>query len=271
MGKRLAKHLVNKADSAMNDVQLSRYSRHISLPQVNRVGQQKLIQSRVMIVGLGGLGSPVAMYLASAGIGELVLADFDQVDLSNLQRQIVHNTDQIGQNKVISAQSQLQSLNPEIQITTYAYRLDPETLQQLITTIDIVVDCSDNFATRFAINAACVRHGTPLISAAVQRWSGQVTVFLPAYAQSPCYACLYPNLAEEGEACSETGVLAPVAGIIGSIQAVEVIKVLLGINESLCGKLLILDAYTLQWRTLKLLKDPACLVCSSANFRKEIR
>ena len=255
----------------MNGSQLSRYSRHILLPQVNKVGQQKLIQSRVLIVGLGGLGSPVALYLAAAGIGQLILVDFDQVDLSNLQRQIVHNTTQIGQDKVISAKNQLLLLNPEIQITTYAYRLDPETWQQLITTVDIVVDCSDNFATRFAINAACVRHGIPLISAAVQRWSGQVTVFLPAYAQSPCYACLYPNLEAEGEACSETGVLAPVAGIIGSIQAVEVIKVLLGINESLCGKLLILDAYTLQWRTLKLLKDPACLVCSSVNFIREIR
>lgn len=255
----------------MNGSQLSRYSRHILLPQVNKVGQQKLIQSRVLIVGLGGLGSPVALYLAAAGIGQLILVDFDQVDLSNLQRQIVHNTTQIGQDKVISAKNQLLLLNPEIQITTYAYRLDPETWQQLITTVDIVVDCSDNFATRFAINAACVRHGIPLISAAVQRWSGQVTVFLPAYAQSPCYACLYPNLEAEGEACSETGVLAPVAGIIGSIQAVEVIKVLLEIDESLCGRLLILDAYTLQWRTLKLPKDPACLVCSSVNFIREIR
>lgn len=250
----------------MNDSQLSRYSRHISLPQVNRVGQQKLIQSQVLIIGIGGLGSPVALYLAAAGIGQLVLVDFDQVDLSNLQRQIVHHTTQIGQDKVISAHNQLQSLNPETQITTYAYRLEAEALQQLITTVDIVVDCSDNFATRFAINAACVRHGIPLISAAVQRWSGQISVFLPAYSQSPCYACLYPNLAAEDEACSETGVLAPVAGIIGSIQAVEVIKVLLGIDESLCGKLLTLDAYTLQWRTLKLPKDPACLVCSSVNL-----
>lgn len=255
----------------MNNSSLYRYSRHISLPQVTRIGQQKLTHSRVLIVGLGGLGSPVALYLAAAGIGQLVLVDGDQVDLSNLQRQIVHNTAQIGQDKVISAQTQLQALNPEIQIITYSYRLEPEALQQLITTVDIVVDCSDNFTTRFAINAACVRHGTPLVSAAVQRWSGQVTVFLPAYSQSPCYACLYPNQAEEGETCSETGILAPVAGIVGSIQAVEVIKVLLDIGESLCGKLLLLDTYTLQWRTLKLPKDPACLVCSSVNFIREIR
>ncbi len=255
----------------MNDSSLYRYSCHISLPQVTRIGQQKLTQSRVLIVGLGGLGSPVALYLAAAGIGQLILVDGDQVDLSNLQRQIVHNTAQIGQDKVISAQTRLQALNPEIQMTTYSYRLEPEALQQLITTVDIVVDCSDNFTTRFAINAACVRHGIPLVSAAVQRWNGQVTVFLPTYSQSPCYACLYPNQEEEGEACSETGILAPVVGIMGSIQAVEVIKVLLNIGESLCGKLLLLDTFTLQWRTLKLPKDPACLVCSSVNFIREIR
>lgn len=246
----------------MDDTQLLRYSRQILLPQVEIGGQQKLAKSKVLIIGLGGLGSPVAMYLAAAGIGHLVLADFDCVDLSNLQRQIVHNTAQIGQSKSESAQTKLQALNPEIQVSVFNQAIEEPFLETFLSDIDIVIDCSDNFATRFAINAACVHSGTSLVSGAALRWGGQVAVFLPAEKHSPCYRCLYNDNEEETEACSEAGILAPLVGVIGSIQALEVIKVLLGIGDSLGGKLLLFEAYTGKWRTLNLHKDPACPVCS---------
>ena len=246
----------------MDDSQLLRYSRQILLPQVEINGQQKLAQSKVLIIGLGGLGSPVAMYLAAAGVGYMVLIDFDRVDLSNLQRQIVHDTSQIGQYKAISAQEKLQALNPEIQITVLNQQFSENLSLTLFSDIDVVVDCSDNFATRFVINAACVRMKIPLVSGAALRWSGQVSVFLPAQEQSPCYQCLYNNSDEQAEVCSEAGILAPLVGIIGSVQATEVLKVLFGIGESLCGRLLLFDAYTGKWRSLKLAKDPNCPICS---------
>ncbi len=221
-----------------------------------------LNQAKVLIVGLGGLGSPVAMYLAAAGVGHLVLVDFDRVDLSNLQRQIVHDTAQIGQYKTLSAQNKLQALNPNIQISILNQALDEVVLEQQLDKINVVVDASDNFATRFAINAACVRTKTPLVSGAALRWGGQVAVFLPAQKNSPCYHCLYDNNEEQQETCSQQGIIAPLVGIIGSIQAVEVIKILLGVGKSLVGKLLIFDAYTGNWRKLQLHKDPACPVCS---------
>jgi len=223
--------------------------------------QQQLALSKVLIIGLGGLGSPVAMYLAAAGIGHLVLVDFDYLELSNLQRQIVHSTAQLGQYKSVSARTKLQALNPSIQTTILNQRFEEASLKTLMSDVDIVVDCSDNFATRFTINAACVRSGTPLVLGAALRWSGQVAVFLPAYKKSPCYRCLYNDSDEQTETCSEAGILAPLVGVIGSIQATQAIKILLGIGESLCGKLLLFNAHTQKWRILKLRKDPACPVC----------
>jgi adenylyltransferase/sulfurtransferase len=221
-----------------------------------------LSQSKVLIVGLGGLGSPVAMYLAAAGVGHLVLVDFDRVDLSNLQRQIVHDTTQIGQYKTLSAQKKLQALNPKIQITILNQALEGAFLEKQLQKVDVIIDASDNFTTRFAINAASVRTKTPLVSGAALRWGGQIAVFLPAQKNSPCYHCLYDNNEEQQETCSQQGIIAPLVGIIGSIQAIEVIKILLGIGKSLSGKLLTFDAYTGKWRTLQLYKDTACPVCS---------
>jgi len=204
------------------------------------------------------------MYLAAAGVGHLVLADFDNVELSNLQRQIVHDTNRIGQAKSISAQQTLKSMNPSIQLTLLNHPIEEANLMTELAAmdVDVVVDCSDNFATRFALNAACVKKKWPLVSGAALRWHGQVSVFLPALPTSPCYHCLYPESEQVTETCSQNGLLAPLVGIIGSIQATEVIKVLLNIGESLCGRLLLLEAHTMQWRTVKLFKDPACPVCS---------
>lgn len=245
----------------MNDNQLLRYSRQIMLPLVGVEGQQRLIQSRVLVLGLGGLGSPVAMYLAAAGIGRLVLADFDRVELSNLQRQIVHATPDIGRLKVDSAQDTLQALNPDVVLEPIPRRLDEQALLAQVDRADVVVDASDNFETRHALNAASVRTRTPLVSGAAIRLEGQVTVFRPDLADGPCYQCLYPAGDEPRETCTETGVLAPLLGIIGSIQATETIKLLLDAGEILAGRLLLLDAARMQWRSLKLRKDPACPVC----------
>jgi adenylyltransferase/sulfurtransferase len=246
----------------MDDAQLLRYSRQILLPQVSLTGQEKLLQSKVLIVGLGGLGSPVAMYLAAAGVGHLVLADFDHLDLSNLQRQIMHSSAELGEHKSVSAQKKLQALNPNVQITLIKQRLKEKSLKEIMSDVDVVVDCSDNFATRFALNAACVHSGVALVSGAALRWEGQVAVFFPAEKNSPCYRCLYDDNDEQTETCSEAGILAPLVGVVGSIQASEVIKVLLNIGDSLCGKLLLFYAYTGKWRILKLHKDPTCPVCT---------
>ncbi|HJW81628.1 MAG TPA: molybdopterin-synthase adenylyltransferase MoeB, partial [Acidiferrobacterales bacterium] len=213
----------------MDDPQLLRYSRQILLPQIGYEGQQRLLAARVLIIGVGGLGSPVAMYLAASGVGHLVLVDYDRVELSNLQRQIAHTTDRIGVAKVTSAQHALAALNPEVQVTAIAGQLDPEALVEQVRLADAVVDCSDNFATRFALNRVCVANKTPLISGAAIRLEGQVAVFDSGRTDSPCYRCLYKDMDELGESCSQTGVLAPLVGIIGSIQATETIKVLLDI------------------------------------------
>ncbi len=247
----------------MDDPQLLRYSRQILLPQIGIEGQQRLLAARVLIIGVGGLGSPVAMYLAASGVGHLVLVDYDMVELSNLQRQIAHSTDRLGMHKVASAQCALAALNPEVQVTAIAGQLDPEALVEQVQLADAVVDCSDNFATRFALNRVCVENRTPLISGAAIRFEGQVAVFHPGHADSPCYRCLYKDMDELGESCSQTGVLAPLVGIIGSIQATETIKVLLDIGETLTGRLLVLDALGMEWRTIKLRKDPDCPVCGS--------
>ncbi len=246
----------------MNDDELLRYSRQIMLPQFDVAGQQKLIDATALIIGLGGLGAPVAMYLAAAGVGHLVLVDFDAVELTNLQRQIIHDTNSIGQPKVESARQRLMQLNPLIRITTVDHKLEGEALLEWVRQADVVLDGSDNFATRFALNQACVQTHTPLVSGAAIRMEGQVTVYLNR-GSGPCYRCLYQDEGDEQDArCSENGVLAPVVGIIGSLQATEAIKVLSDMGETLDGRLLLLDAMSMEWRSLKLKKDPACPVCA---------
>jgi adenylyltransferase/sulfurtransferase len=242
----------------MDDKQLLRYSRHILLPQIDVRGQEKLLASRVLIVGLGGLGSPVAMYLAASGVGNLVLVDHDRVDLTNLQRQIVHATERVGQDKTTSAALGLAALNPGVRVTTINQKLEGAALEEQVQQVDAVVDTTDNFASRFAINEACMHAGKPLISGAVVRFEGQVAVFPPG---GPCYRCLYAEGGGPDEACATLGVLAPAAGIIGSIQAVETLKVLLGIGQTLAGRLLLFDALNMEWREIRLRKDPVCPVC----------
>ncbi|MGB0467204.1 MAG: molybdopterin-synthase adenylyltransferase MoeB [Pontibacterium sp.] len=249
----------------LSDEQLLRYSRQIMLPEVDIAGQEAWLNASVLIMGLGGLGSPVAMYLAAAGVGELVLVDDDQVDLSNLQRQIVHSTDRVGQYKVDSARQALEALNPDIKLRTHHQRLSDEALAHEIESVDLVVDCTDNFSTRFAINRACVAQGKPLVSGAAIRMEGQVAVFDSRQNDAPCYQCLYKQSDDENLTCSESGVLAPLVGIIGSVQAMEALKVLASVGEPLVGKLLLLDGRTMDWRSLKLRKDPACPVCSGGS------
>ena len=245
----------------MDDSQLLRYSRHILLRQVDIAGQEKLLNARVLIIGLGGLGSPAAMYLAASGVGHLVIVDHDKVELTNLQRQIVHTTESIGQDKAASAARQLKALNPEITVTAINRRLEGAELTEQVRAADVVVDASDNFPTRFLLNAACVREETPLVSGAVVRFEGQVAVFRADLPDSPCYRCLYHETSEPDEPCAEFGVLAPVAGIVGSIQAAETLKLLLGLGETLTGRVLLLDALAMEWRELRLRKDPHCPVC----------
>ncbi len=247
----------------MNDNQLLRYSRHILLPEVDIDGQERLLNAKVLIVGLGGLGAPVAMYLAASGVGELWLADHDEVDLSNLQRQIVHTTERIGASKVTSAAAALQALNPDTRLVTIDEKLGGEALAARVRDVDLVVDATDNFGVRFAINEACVASGTPLVSGAAIRLEGQVTVFDPRRADSPCYRCLYDVNEDEQLNCATSGVLAPLVGVIGSMQALEAVKLLAGVGSSLAGKLLLFDATTSQWRELKLPRDPDCPVCGA--------
>jgi adenylyltransferase/sulfurtransferase len=246
----------------MNDDQLLRYSRQIMLPAVGIDGQERLLGARVLVVGLGGLGSPVAMYLAAAGVGTLIVADFDAVDLSNLQRQILHTTERIGTSKVDSALQGLSALNPEVQVEGYKGSIDEDTLPDLIGGVDAVVDGCDNFATRFAVNAACFKAGVPLISGAAIRTEGQVAVF-SGKPGGPCYQCLYPRDGSVDETCSANGVLAPVVGIVGSIQATETLKVLTGTGEPLYGRLLLMDAMAMEFRSVRLPADPHCTVCGS--------
>lgn len=246
----------------MNDQQLLRYSRQIMLPQMDIQGQEKLLAAKVLIIGLGGLGCPVAMYLAGAGVGQLTLVDNDQVDLSNLQRQIAHTTDSIGQFKVSSARATLNKINPDIKINELALRLESEALLAEVAKADLVIDCSDNFTTRFAINRAAVQHKVPLVSGAAIRMEGQLVVFDPRVTSSPCYQCLYEETSDADLSCSENGVMAPLVGIIGAMQAMEAIKLLAGLGAPITGKLLLLDAMSMQWREMNLVKDDTCPVCS---------
>jgi adenylyltransferase/sulfurtransferase len=245
----------------MNDEQLLRYSRQILLPQFGIEGQERLRASTVLIVGAGGLGSPVALYLAAAGVGRLIVADFDTVDLTNLQRQILHATDRLGLAKVDSARRTLEALNPDVEVVTIPHRLEHDLLREQVAASDAVVDGSDNFATRFAVNAACVAAGKPLIAGAAIRWEGQVSVYT-GRPGDPCYRCLYGAGGEIEDTCSQNGILAPVAGIVGTIQATETLKVLSGVGTTLAGRLLILDALEMRFRTLTLTRDPACPVCA---------
>lgn len=245
----------------MNDAQLLRYSRQILLPEMGIEGQERLHAARVLIVGLGGLGSPVALYLAAAGVGRLVLADFDTVDESNLQRQILHDEGRVGLPKAESACRTLRALNREVELVPINQALDAKTLPPLLDEIDLVVDACDNFATRFALNAACVAARVPLVSGAAIRLEGQVTAF-SGQPGGPCYQCLYPAEGAEDEGCTANGILAPVVGIIGSIQATEAIKILAGCGTSLFGRLLLLDARRMEWREVRLRADPQCPICS---------
>jgi adenylyltransferase/sulfurtransferase len=246
----------------MNDAQLLRYSRQIMLPQIDIDGQERLLAARALIIGAGGLGSPVAMYLATAGIGHIAIADPDHVELSNLQRQLLHHDNDIGRNKANSAADSLKQLNPEIRVSPIAAALRGEALDEEVRLANIVLDCSDNFATRFAVNHACVKHRTPLVSGAAIRMEGQLAVFDSRAENSPCYHCLYKEGEEDDQTCSSNGVLSPIVGIIGSLQALEAIKLLAAVGENLAGRLIVFDGFTHEWRTLVLKKDPACSICS---------
>ena len=252
----------------MNDEQLLRYSRHILLPQIGIEGQEKLLASRALVIGAGGLGSPAALYLASAGVGHLTICDGDDVDLTNLQRQIVHRMQAIGTKKAESARATLAQINPEVAVTAVSERVDEKRLESLVAQADIAIDGSDNFVTRHALNRVCVRLARPLVSGAAVRFDGQVAVFDLRAKDSPCYSCLFP---EDGEAedvrCAVMGVFAPLTGIVGSMQAAEALKLLTGAGETLAGKLLLLDGLTMQVRTIALAKDPECAVCGAGAGR----
>ncbi|MCQ4314220.1 molybdopterin-synthase adenylyltransferase MoeB [Pseudomonas stutzeri] len=249
----------------LSDDELLRYSRQILLKQVDIEGQLKLKQSRVLIVGLGGLGSPVALYLAAAGVGELHLADFDSLDLTNLQRQIAHDTPSVGMAKVDSAIARLSALNPLVTLVPHRTAMDADSLDEAVAAVDLVLDCTDNFAVREAVNAACVAAKKPLVSGAAIRLEGQLSVFDPRVETSPCYHCLYGHGSEAELTCSEAGVLGPVVGMVGSLQALEAMKLLAGFGEPLVGRLLLVDALSSRFRELKVKRDPACAVCGSGH------
>ncbi len=246
----------------MDDQQLLRYSRHILLDQIGIEGQQKIIACHALVIGAGGLGSPVALYLASAGVGKITLVDNDTVDLTNLQRQILHTTGRIGQAKVSSGQQTLQQINPHVEVAALQERADEARLEQLIQAADIVLDCSDNFATRHAVNRACVKYRKPLVSGAAISFDGQISVFDSRDDASPCYACLFPPGEQFEEVlCSTMGVFAPLVGIIGSMQAAEALKLVMGLGKSLAGRLLLLDAQNMEWTQIKVARNAACPVC----------
>ncbi|NML25599.1 HesA/MoeB/ThiF family protein [Zoogloea dura] len=248
----------------MNDDQLLRYSRHILLPQIGIEGQDAIVNARVLVVGAGGLGSPAAMYLAAAGVGTLVLADGDTVDLTNLQRQILHSQEGVGRLKVESGSDTLARLNPEVKVVPLAHRLEGDALEEEVGLADVVLDCSDNFVTRHAINRACVARGRPLVSGAAIRFDGQVSVFDLRQADSPCYHCLFPEGEDVEEIrCAVMGVFAPLTGIVGAVQAAEALKLLAGCGEPLVGRLLLLDTLAMDWRTIRLGRDPSCPVCAT--------
>lgn len=251
----------------MNDNQLLRYSRHILLPQIAYEGQEILTQSHALIVGAGGLGSPAALYLAASGVGKLTICDFDVVDLTNLQRQIIHTTQSIGINKAVSAEQTLYEINPDVQVVTVQKKSSADEFSAMVSNAEVVIDCSDNFATRYLLNKLCVQLKKPLVSGAAIGFEGQITVYDMRHENSPCYHCLYPDDGENQTVlnemrCAENGVFSPLVGMIGTTQAAEALKLLLNIGTSLEGRLLLLDALNMEWRTIKLKRDPKCLVCA---------
>lgn len=250
----------------MNDQQLLRYSRHILLDEIDIEGQEKLLAAHALIIGAGGLGSPAAFYLASAGIGTITLVDDDTVDLTNLQRQILHTTERVGQAKVLSGQQTLTEINPTIEIVALKERVSGERLNELVRNASVVLDCSDNFATRHAVNRACVANRVPLVSGAAIKFDGQISVFDKRDENAPCYSCLFPEDQQFEEVnCGTMGVFAPLVGIIGSMQAAEALKVIAGIGEPLKGRLLLLDARTMEWNSIKFARNANCSVCRHAH------
>lgn len=245
----------------MNDEELLRYSRQIMLPEMDVAGQQKLVGATVLIIGMGGLGCPAAMYLAAAGVGHLIIADDDVVELTNLQRQIAHSQANLGEPKVESARATLEGLNPQVRITALNKRLLGAELDEAVSQVDLVVDACDNFTTRFAINRSCVKFSKPLVSGAAIRMEGQVAVFDSWQKDSPCYECLYQAGDDADASCASNGVMAPLVGIIGAVQAMEAIKLLAGVGQPLVGRLLLLDATTMQWREMHLPRDKQCKAC----------
>ncbi len=244
----------------MDEKQLDRYARQIRLPQIGERGQQTILDSRALIIGMGGLGSPAAMYLAAAGIGKLVISDFDIVEASNLQRQIIHANRSIGENKVDSAKQSIEALNPGCEVETINYQIDGDELKSTIDGVDIVLDCSDNFPTRFEVNRYCVETRTALVSGAAIRLEGQIMNYQPDV-EGPCYQCLYTQVYENAETCEMEGVLGPVVGVIGTMQALQTLLILTGQGEPLVGRLLLLDAASMEWQGVKLPKNPACPIC----------
>jgi len=251
----------------MNDEQLLRYSRQIMLPQIDVVGQQRLLDSRVLIIGVGGLGSPLAMYLAACGVGELLIVDDDMVELTNLQRQIIHSSKHIGMSKVASAAEAIESLNAEVKVSVIAERISGERLRNEVDNVDVVVDATDNLVSRLEINKQCYSARKPLVSASAIRWEGQLTVYDSRQPDSPCYQCLYGGRSEVGQSCSENGVMGPVVGMLGCMQANEVVKLLTGAGTSLTGRVLMLDALNMDWQYIRLKRDPDCSVCGSDSNR----
>jgi molybdopterin/thiamine biosynthesis adenylyltransferase len=247
----------------MTDDQLLRYSRHILLNELGIEGQERILAAHALVIGAGGLGSPVALYLASAGVGRITLVDHDEVDATNLQRQIAHTLERVGQLKVDSAQQAIHAINPDVKVTALAERADAALLDRLVAQADVVLDCCDNFATRQAVNLACMRHGKPLVSGAAIRMDGQVSVFDPRQPTSPCYACVFPpEPAPEETRCATMGVFAPLVGIIGSMQAAEALKLISHAGSSLAGRLLMLDARHMDWNEVRLARHANCPVCS---------
>ena len=248
----------------MNDTQLLRYSRHILLDEIGVEGQNKLLAARVLMVGAGGLGSAAALYLGSAGVGRITIVDDDRVDSTNLQRQIAHTLARVGQFKTLSVQQAIAAINPDVEVIPLSLRANAALLDEQLPACDLVLDCSDNFATRQAINAACVRHQKPLVSGAAIRFDGQVTVFQPGQADSPCYACVFPPSEAVQEAqCASMGVFAPLVGIIGTMQAAEALKLLCGIGKPLTGRLMMLDARHMEWQEVRIARAPHCPVCAA--------
>ena len=249
----------------ITDEQLLRYSRQIMLPQIDIPGQEKLLGATVLIVGVGGLGSPVSMYLAASGVGKLILTDPDVVDLTNLQRQVVHSTDSVGMLKVESAAQRLAQLNPGIEVVGLPTALSEAELLEQVQTVDVVVDCTDNLESRFAVNRVCVQAVKPLVSAAAIRWEGQISVFHPGEVSSPCYQCFYGDVAGVPQTCSENGVIGPLLGILGSMQALETLKLLTDQGEALIGRVLLFDSLHMEWTPIRLAKRPNCVVCGESQ------